>query len=161
MRQRLSERWKSLSQRERMGLKVAFLLLMTAWAWRVLLQPAWQIWQGHESEWAMLEQQRQQMASLQSQAHALQKLTPLSREEALRTLQALTRNALPSAQVSAQNERVSISFKVASPAVLASWLQNIRDNAQARVIEAQWQRSPEGLWEGTMVLQLPSRNGQP
>jgi hypothetical protein len=120
------------------------------------------VWHDHYAEeWTALEQQRQQMAALQSQAQALQKRTPLSREEALKSLQALTRSAMPSAQVAAQNERVSVSFKAASATVLASWLQSARENAQVRVVDAQWQRTPEGLWEGAMVLKLPSRNGQP
>jgi type II secretory pathway component PulM len=132
-----------------------------ALAWHFLLQPALSVWQHHANERAVLEQQRQQMAGLQAQAQALQKRTPLSREEALKSLQALTRSAMPSAQVAAQNERVSVSFKAASATVVASWLQSARENAQVRVVDAQWQRTPEGLWEGSMVLKLPTRNGSP
>jgi general secretion pathway protein M len=161
MRHRLSERWQTLSSREKNGLQAALLLLMAAWIWLVFLKPSLMVWQGHAKEWTALEQQRQQMAALQFQAQALQKRTPLSREEALKSLQALTRSAMPSAQVTPQNERVSVSFKGASATVLASWLQSARENAQVRVVDAQWQRTPEGLWEGAMVLKLPSRKGQP
>jgi type II secretory pathway component PulM len=161
MKPRLNERWQALSPREKTGLQAALLLLLSALVWLVFLKPSLAAWQNHAKEWAALEQQRQQMAALQSQAQALQKRTPLSREEALKSLQALTRSAMPSAQVAAQNERVSVSFKAASATVLASWLQSARENAQVRVVDAQWQRTPEGLWEGAMVLKLPSRNAQP
>ena len=157
----LSARWQTLSSREKTGLQAALLLLLGALVWLMLLKPALSVWQDHANAWTALEQQRQQMAALQSQAQALQKRTPLSREEALKSLQALTRSAMPSAQVAAQNERVSVSFKAASATVLASWLQSARENAQVRVVDAQWQRTPEGLWEGAMVLKLPARNGQP
>jgi general secretion pathway protein M len=161
MKHWLNERWQALSSREKTGLQTALFLLVGALVWLVFLKPALSIWQDHANAWIALEQQRQQMAALQSQAQALQKRTPLSRDEALKSLQALTRSIMPSAQMTAQNERVSVSFKAASATVLASWLQSARENAQVRVVDAQWQRTPEGLWEGAMVLKLPSRNGQP
>jgi general secretion pathway protein M len=161
MKRWLSERWQALSPREKTGLQAALLVLLGALVWQGVFMPSFSLWQHHAKEWTALEQQRQQMAALQSQAQALQKSTPLSREEALKSLQALTRSALPAAQVTAQNERVSVSFKAASATVLASWLQSARENAQVRVVDAQWQRTPEGLWEGAMVLKLPSRNAQP
>jgi general secretion pathway protein M len=161
MKSTLLTRWQNLSPREQTGLKLSATLLLAALVWALLLQPVWRLWQVHEQEGATLEQQRQQMVLLQAQAQALQKRTPLSRDEALRTLQALTRQALPAAQLAAQTDRVSISFKAASAASLAAWLQSIRENAQVRVLEAQWQRGPEGFWEGAMVLQLPMRKGQP
>lgn len=157
----LSQRWQTLSPREKTGLQAALWFLLAALAWHFLLLPAGSVWHHHTNEWATLEKQRQQMAGLQAQAQALQKRTPLSREEALKSLQALTRSAMPSAQLAAQNERVSVSFKAASAAVVASWLQSARENAQVRVLDAQWQRTPEGLWEGAMVLKLPTRNGPP
>ncbi len=159
MKQKLIARWRSLNPREQRGLQAAVILLLMALAWIFLLQPAGSLWLKHDARLAQLTQERHQMMQLQMQAQALQKRTPLSRDEAFRTLQALTRQALPSAQIAAHQERVSISFKAVAPAVLASWLQNLRENAQVRVIEAQWQRTPQGTWEGALVLQLPTRGG--
>ena len=85
----LSQRWQTLSPREKTGLQAALLFLLAALVWHFLLLPAGSIWHHHAKEWATLEKQRQQMAGLQAQAQALQKRTPLSREEALKSLQAL------------------------------------------------------------------------
>lgn len=161
MKQALRSRWQAFSPREQTGLQAAGLLLLVALVWTLWVQPAWSLWRQHDSQVAALEQQRQQMVMLQSQAQALQKRTPLSRDESFKTLQSLTRSALPTAQLGDQGDRVNIRFKAAPAAVMASWLQDIRENAQVRVIDAQWQRSPQGAWEGTLVLQLPSRQGQP
>ena len=159
MKQALTAGWRCLSPREQHGLKAAGLLLLAALVWLLLLAPAWRLWRQHDAQLAQGMQERHLMVQLQTQAQALQKLTPLSRDEALRAVQALTRNALPTAQIAAHSERVSVSFKAVAPAVLASWLQDLRENAQVRVIEAQWQRTPQGTWEGALVLQLPTRGG--
>lgn len=161
MKQALQHRWQSLSPREQTGLRAAGFLLLAALVWTLWVQPAWWLWRQYGSQVAALAQQRQQMVMLQSQAQAWQKRTPLSREEAWKTLQTLTRNALPTAQLTEQADRVSIRFKAAPAAVMAAWLQDIRENAQVRVIDAQWQRSPQDTWDGSLVLQLPSRQGQP
>lgn len=161
MKQALQSRWQAFSPREQTGLQAAGFLLLAALVWTLWVQPAWWLWRQHDTQVAALAQQRQQMVMMQSQAQALQKRTPLSRDESFKTLQTLTRNALPTAQLSDQGDRVSIRFKAAPAAIMAAWLQDIRENAQVRVVDAQWQRSPQGSWDGTMVLQLPSRQGQP
>jgi general secretion pathway protein M len=103
------------------------------------------------------------MLALQAQAQALQQRTPLSRNEALRTLQSLSTN--PSLQLTVQGERVSVQLKAVPASTLAAWLTQVRSQAQVLPVEVHLTRSsetdkPATTWNGSLVLRLPDNTAR-
>ena len=73
MKRTLQSRWQAFSSREQTGLQAAGLLLLAALVWTLWVQPAGSLWRQYDSQVAVLEQQRQQMVMLQSQAQERQR----------------------------------------------------------------------------------------
>jgi general secretion pathway protein M len=108
------------------------------------------------------------MLALQAQAQALKARTPLSRDEALRSLQSLTPGA--QMQLNVQGDRVTVQLKAVPASTLANWLTQARSQAQALPLEAHLTRNTTDtasttpvsnanvvVWDGHLVLSLPNR----
>ena len=103
------------------------------------------------------------MLALQAQAQALKARTPLSRDEALRSLQSLTSGT--QMQLHVQGGRVTVQLKAVPATTLANWLTQARNQAQALPVEAHLTRNTTGsvsnanvvVWDGNLVLSLPNR----
>jgi len=151
-------RWQALSPREQRGVSLLGALLGVFLFWSIAVAPAINTLRDSDNRRAQIGQRQAHMLALQTQAQALQSRTPLSRDEALRSLQALT----PSAQVqlNVQGDRVSVQLKGVSAPTLANWLAQVRSQAQALPVEAHLTRnnaSPVVVWDGNLVLSLPNR----
>ncbi len=164
-------RWQALSVREQRGVSVLGALLGVCLFWSIAIAPALHTLRDSGHRRAQIGQQQAHMLALQQQAQTLQTRTPLSRDEALRSLQSLT----PSAQIQlhVQGARVSVEFKGVPAPTLANWLAQARSQAQALPVEAHLTRSnatvstnapttsPTVMWDGSMVLTLPNRGAAP
>jgi general secretion pathway protein M len=112
---------------------------------------------------AQISTQQGRMLALQAQAQALQQRTPMSRDEALRTLQSLSAN--PTVQLTVQGDRVSVQLKAVSATSLATWLAQVRNQAQTLPVEAHVTRDadagkPAATWSGSLVLRLPDNSSR-
>ena len=158
-RARVSNRWQALSPREQRGLSLLGVLLAVLLFWSVAIAPALNTLRDSNNRRAQIGQQQAHMLALQNQAQALQTLTPLSRDEALRSLQSLSAGS--QIQLNVQGERVSVQLKALPAPILANWLTQARTQAQALPVEAQLTRNiPSNttvLWDGSLVLSLPNR----
>jgi len=158
-RARVSNRWQALSPREQRGLSLLGVLLAVLLFWSVAIAPALNTLRDSDNRRAQIGQQQAHMLALQNQAQALQTLTPLSRDEALRSLQSLSAGS--QIQLNVQGERVSVQLKALPAPILANWLTQARTQAQALPVEAQLTRNiPSNttvLWDGSLVLSLPNR----
>ena len=164
-------RWQALSQREQRGVSVLGALLAVLLFWSVTIAPALNTLRESDNRRAQIGQQQAHMLALQSQAQALQARTPLSREEALRTLQGLTPG--PQIQLNVQGERISVQLKAVPAPTLANWLTQARNQAQALPVEAHLTRGNAPatnnataaksavVWDGSLVLSLPNRGAAP
>lgn len=169
-------RWQALSPREQRGIAVLAVLLGVLLFWSVAIAPALHTLRDSDNRRAHIGQQQAHMLALQAQAQALQARTPLSREEALRSLQSLTPS--PHIQLNVQAERVTAQLKAVPAPVLANWLTQARSQAQALPIEAHLTRGSgsasatgtntdhtppktampsDVVWNGNLVLSLPNR----
>lgn len=170
LRTQVLARWQTLTPREQLGLSVLGALLGALLLGWVAIAPALHSLRDSDSRRAQLGEQQAHMLALQTQAQALQARTPLSREEALRSLQSLTPGTQMQLQV--QGERVTVQLKAVPAPVLAAWLTQARTQAQALPMEAHLTRhtpsvqtaSPSSpspangvLWDGSLVLRLPNR----
>ncbi|CAN1550830.1 PulM Type II secretory pathway, component PulM [Burkholderiaceae bacterium] len=163
----LATRWQALSTREQRGLTWLGMLLAAALIWTVAIAPALDTLRDSHTRRAHISTQQAHMLALQAQAQALQQRTPLSRDEALRTLQSLSTN--PSLQLTVQGERVSVQLKAMPASTLATWLAQVRSQAQVLPIEAHLTRgSGSGneadktnpTWNGSVVLRLPDNTAR-
>jgi general secretion pathway protein M len=164
-------RWQALSPREQRGVSVLGALLAVLLLWSVTIAPALNTLRDSDNRRAQIGQQQVHMLALQSQAQALQARTPLSRDEALRTLQGLTPS--PQIQLNVQGERISVQLKAVPAPILANWLTQARNQAQALPVEAHLTRgnaptannAPAAnsavVWDGSLVLSLPNRGAAP
>ena len=151
-------RWQALSPREQRGVSLLGALLGVLLFWSIAVAPALDTLRDSDNRRAEIGQRQAHMLALQTQAQALQSRTPLSRDEALRSLQALT----PSAQVqlNVQGDRVSVQLKGVPAPTLANWLAQARSQAQALPVEAHLTRNNASavvVWDGNLVLSLPNR----
>jgi general secretion pathway protein M len=138
----------------------------------VAIAPALNTLRDSDNRRAQIGQQQAHMLALQNQAQMLQTRTPLSRDEALRNLQGLTPG--PQIQLNVQGDRVSAQLKSVPAPILANWLAQARNQAQALPVEAHLTRSnattasntPNAapaatnsavVWDGSLVLSLPNR----
>jgi general secretion pathway protein M len=164
-------RWQALSPREQRGVYVLGALLAMLLFWSIAIAPALNTLYHSGNHRAQIDQQQAHMLALQSQAQALQARTPLSRDEALRTLQGLTPS--PQIQLNVQGERISVQLKAVPAPILANWLTQARNQAQALPVEAHLTRgnapatnnAPAAnsavVWDGSLVLSLPNRGAAP
>jgi general secretion pathway protein M len=166
-------RWQALSPREQRGVSVLGALLAVLLFWSIAIALALNTLRESDNRRAHIGQQQAHMLALQSQAQALQARTPLSRDEALRTLQGLTPG--PQIQLNVQGDRISVQLKAVPAPTLANWLTQARTQAQALPVEAHLTRgnapatnnasapvaNSAVAWDGSLVLSLPNRGAAP
>lgn len=162
LRTQAAARWQALSPREQRGVSVLGVLLAVLLFWSIAIAPALNTLRDSANRRAQIDQQQAHMLVLQNQAQDLQARTPLSRDEALRTLQSLTPN--PHLQLQVQGERVSVQLKAVPAPALAQWLTQARQQTQALPVEAHLTRgnataanNAAVVWDGNLVLSLPNR----
>lgn len=154
----LRVRWQALPSREKMMVAAAILLVAAALLWWVALGPALRIVRSANQQHRALDTQLQAMRGLQQQAQALQAQPKQSRDEALRRLELSVRQKLgATARTAVTGDRVSVTLTGTPPDALAQWITQARVDARALPSEARLTRNAAGLWEGTLVLSLPSR----
>ncbi|MEO7547684.1 MAG: type II secretion system protein GspM [Ramlibacter sp.] len=154
----LRARWQQMAPRERSMVGAAALLVGVALLYWLAIAPAAATLRNADATHRALDQQLQQVLGLQAQAKALQSLPRQNRDEALRLLESSVQQRLgTSARTAILGERVTVTLSGTSPDALAQWLTQARVNARAVPAEARLTRNPAGLWDGTLVLNLPPR----
>ena len=165
----LQTRWRTLAAREQTLLLSAAGVVGLALLWWVLIAPPLATLRQADALQRNLDVQAQKMQALQAQALALQSQPKISRDDALRALEASVKQRLGAgAQLSAVGERVTVTLKNTPADALAQWLVQARVNARAIPSEARLVRSaspamppapgsrPPVAWDGTLVLSLPA-----
>jgi general secretion pathway protein M len=168
LQQALQTAWGQRSPREKQLLSVAAAALALTLVWLVALGPALRTWQQAPAKQAELDAQTRQMQQLQAQAQNLKKPSAISRAEALRWLESHIPTGLGSeAKWRLQGERLNVTLSGTTPAQLAAWLSQAREQAQALPVQAQLQQQPPPaaakasgadspvLWSGSLLLSLP------
>ena len=100
--------------------------------------------------------QLQEMLRLQAQAQALQAPPATTPQDAKALLEASMGALGASARLVLSGDRATASFQGSSADALAQWLSQARLNAHALPLELHLAQS-QGLWAGSVVLQLPAR----
>ena len=157
----LRERWATASSREQSLMRSAGVLVGLALVWWLFVAPPLHTFTQGQAERRKLDLQWQKIQSLQMQAAALQALPKISRDDALRALDATVRQQFgTSAQLSVIGDNATVTLRSTPAHELAQWLSQARMNARAIPSEARLTRStsnPSGqaVWSGTIVMRLP------
>jgi general secretion pathway protein M len=154
----LRSRWDALAAREKVLVGGAAVLVAAVMVWLVALGPALATLRTAEDQHRTVDAQLQQMLILQKQAQLLQAQPKQSHDEALRLLELSVRQRLgASARLLVSGDRATLTLTGTAADTLAQWLTQARVDARALPSEAHLNRNPAGLWEGTLVLNLPPR----
>jgi general secretion pathway protein M len=159
----LQARWNTLAHRERLLLQTAAAVLMVCIVWFFALGPSLSTLRNADAQHQALNAQLQHMLTLQAQAREMQSQPALGFDEAVRALQATTKQTLPSsAQVQVTGSQATVTLRGATADALAQWLAQARLNARSTPIEAHLVRanaatSETTSWNGTLVMGLPGR----
>lgn len=154
----LRARWEALAPREKMMVAGASAVVLVALVWLIAVRPAVNVLRASEAQHRALDAQVQQMTTLQQQARALQSQPKLGHDEALRLLELSLRQRLgTTARLTVNGDRATVTLTGTPADALARWLTQARVDARALPSEARLSRNTTGLWEGTLVLSLPSR----
>ena len=157
----LRDRWAAANPREQRLIRSAVALICLALVWWLLVAPPLRTLSQGQLEQSRLEVQSQKMQSLRARALALQALPKISRDEALRALDAAVRQQFgAAAQLSVLGDSATVTLRNAPADTLAQWLPQARINARATATEVRLTRTNtdplgQGVWSGSIVLSLP------
>jgi general secretion pathway protein M len=152
------QRWQRLAPRERTLLASAAALVALALLWWVALAPAFATLGSAEARHREADTQLQRMRALQAQADAMKSQPRQGHDEAVRALEASTREQFGTgARLVVAGERATLTLSNAPANAVAQWLTQSRINAKALPAEARLNRNAAGAWDGTVVVALPPR----
>lgn len=154
----LRARWSALAPREKVMVAATSALVALALVWLVAVQPALTVLRSADRQHRELDAQLQQMLGMQQQARALQSQPKIGHDEAQRLLELSLRQRIgTSARLVVTGDRATITLAGTPADALGRWLTQARVDARALPNEAHLSRNASGLWDGTIVLSLPSR----
>ncbi|MCY7308166.1 MAG: type II secretion system protein M [Rhodoferax sp.] len=155
-RARLRVWWAGLALREQRWLRGGAVLVAGLLLWYVGLAPALKTLAEAPARLQLLDSQLAAMQLMAAEAKTMQKRTLPARQDAMRTLEAVSQQRLgPGVQVNASADRVTIAFRSASPEGVSLWLAQVRQGTGAVVEQAKLRRA-DSVWEGTLVVSLPA-----
>jgi general secretion pathway protein M len=147
--------WGALAGRERGLLGLMLVVLLAALVWFAGVAPALRIVRSAPAQIAQLDSQWVAMQGLAAQARGLQSRAAISREDAVRELEASVRQRLgASGQLSTTADRVTVVLQGAAPQAMAPWLSQARQQARVVATQANLSLGSAG-WDGTIVFNLP------
>ncbi len=153
LRQQATQAWMARTPRERQALTVVALVLGLFLVWVLFVQPAWRSLREASAQMDQLDVQLQQMQRLAAEGRDLRGATPVSQTQAAAALKAATDRLGEAGKINLQGGRATLTLNGASPEALRAWLNEARNAARARPVEAQLMRGPKG-YSGTLTVNL-------
>jgi len=148
--------WQQRDTREKTMLTLAAVLVGAALLWGIGIAPALRTQQKSNAQQAVLQDQLQSMARMQTQAKALQSQATLSQAEAAAALSASVQQTFGSAaDITIRASDASVTLRGVSADAMAQWLATARTNARAVPLQARLTRTG-AAWSGTLQLGLPA-----
>lgn len=154
----LRARWAALGAREKRYVTILAWLLGALLLWLVALQPALRAVRAAPARLDQLDAQMQQMQRLAGEARGLRGTPPVGATQAQAAVKAAGEGLEGAARTTLAGERATVTFTNVNVTDLREWLSEVRGSARARPVEANLTRNAQGLFSGTVVLQLPGGN---
>lgn len=128
----LQARWRALDAREQTLVRSAALMVGLALVWWVLVAPPLHALRQADALHRNQDAQWQKMQTLQAQAQALMSQPKMSRDDAVRALEASVKQRLgATAQLTITGDRATLTLRSTPADALAQWLAQARLNARA------------------------------
>lgn len=138
----MQAKWRALAPREQALVMGAGWLIGVTLVWLLLVLPPLRTLSQADAQQRSLDAQLQKMRGLQLQAQALQSQPKLSRDDALRALEASVSQRLGAGgQLNVVGDRATVTLRNVPAAALAQWLTQARVNARAIPSESRLVRS--------------------
>lgn len=144
--------WAARSPRERSLVIIAAAVLGLYLLWAVAVMPAWRTLRAAPAKLELAEGQLQQMQRLATEVQELRATPPLPQAQSQAALTASAARLGDKARLTLQGSRATLAISGLAGDELAAWLAEVRGGARARVIEATLNRTPQGLYAGSVVL---------
>lgn len=146
--------WQARAPRERLLIGVAAAAVAVLLLWTLALQPALRTLRAAPAQIDALDAQLQEMQRLAGEVRELRATPPVSPEQSVAAARASVERLGAKARLVQQGDRVVITLDTVATPVLRDLLQELRQGARARPLEATLTRTPQGF-SGTLVLALP------
>ena len=153
LRQRADQAWNARTRRERQALTVVACVLLLFLIWFFLVQPAWRSLQAAPTQLDQLDTQIQQVQRLVVESRELRGIAPVSAAQAAAALKSATERLGETAKISLLGDRATLMLNGVNPEALRAWLNEARNGARARPVEAQLTRGPKG-YSGSLTVSL-------
>lgn len=144
--------WAARAPRERLLVGLAAAVLGAYLTWALAIAPAWRSTRAAPARLEQLELQLQQMQRLAAEVKELRATPPLPPEQSQAVLGAAAGRLGDRARLTLQGNRATLTITGLPADELTAWLAEVRAAARARVVEAQLNRTPQGLYAGSVVL---------
>lgn len=151
-RSSLAAAWAARNPRERSMLILAGAVLGSYLLWAVALAPAIRTVRSTPAKLDLLDVQLQTMQRLAAEATELRATPPLPAEQSQAVLTAAAARLGDKAKLVLQGPRAVLTVNGMAADELTAWIAEVRAGARARVIESQLNRTPQGLYAGSVVL---------
>jgi len=145
--------WSTLAARERRLVLVAAAVLGLYLVWALAVQPARRTIERAAVEREALDAQWQLMLRLADEAQQLRAAPPVSRDEAVDTLEAATERLGAAGRLTVQGNRAVLTLNGVGTGALREWLAEVRSGARARPVDATLSRGAQG-YNGTLVVAI-------
>ena len=145
--------WDTRTPRERQALTAVLAVAVVFLVWSLFVQPAWRSLRETPAQLDQLDEQLQQVQRLVAESHELRLVTPVSSAQAAIALKAATDRLGESGKINLQGNRATLTLNGVNSEALRAWLNEARNAARARPIEAQLVHSPKG-YSGSMIVNL-------
>lgn len=148
MIERILQSWQAMALRERRLVGMAGLVLLLAFVYLALIEPAWKGRASLERELPVLRQQLSQMLSLAAEVRQLSAAPPAGARGVQVSRQALEQSAKASGlaaslqKVETNGDMIEMRFKSVSHAQWLSWLDTALRETRLRVIDLSVNREP-------------------
>ncbi len=146
--------WQARAPRERLLIGVAAAAVAVLLLWTLALQPALRTLRAAPAQIDALDAQLQEMQRLAGEVRELRATPPVSPEQSVAAVRASVERLGAKARLVQQGDRVVVTLDTVATPALRDLLQELRQGARARPLEATLTRTPQGF-SGTLVLALP------
>jgi len=151
-RKTLATAWAARNPRERSMLLLAGAVLAGYLLWAIALAPALRTVRSTPAKLDLADTQLQAMQRLAAEVTELRATPALPPDQAQAVLTAAASRLGDKAKLSLQGPRAVLTITGMAADELTAWIAEVRASARARVIESTLNRTPQGLYAGSVVL---------
>lgn len=155
LRAQLKGRWAAMAPRERRMVTVMAWLLGITLLFLLGVRPAWKTLQQAPVQLREVNAVLEDMQRQATEVKTLRQMPVVPPAQAEAALRSATERLGDGAKIRMQPDRAVVTLTKVAGADLAQWLADVRANARARPVEANFAQVEPGVYSGTISVVLP------